>query len=70
MMMSILHLFQPHQADQLFDPGFRILRMQALTNLATPIRRDTTSPRLSVWPYASSLPTLAVPVHARGVSCK
>ena len=37
MMMMILHLFQPHQADQMFDP-FRILRMQALTNLATPIK--------------------------------
>ena len=33
----ILHLFQPHQADQLFDPD-RILRMQALTNLAIPIK--------------------------------
>ena len=38
MMMMILHLFQPHQADQMFDPGSRILRVQALTNLATPIR--------------------------------
>ena len=35
-----LHLFQPHQADQMFDPhkdGF-ILRKQAVTNLATPIK--------------------------------
>ena len=31
LMMMILHLFQPHQADQMSDPD-RILRMQALTN--------------------------------------
>ena len=37
MMMMILHLFQPHQADQMLDPD-RIFCMQALTNLATPIR--------------------------------
>ena len=30
MMMMISHLFQPHQADQMFDPGW-ILCMQALT---------------------------------------
>ena len=32
MTMMILHLSQPHQADQMFDPD-RILCMQALTNL-------------------------------------
>ena len=37
MMMMILHLFQPHQADQMLDPD-RIFCMQALPNLATPIR--------------------------------
>ena len=34
MIIIILHLFQPHQADQIFDTD-RILCMQALTNLAT-----------------------------------
>ena len=35
--MMILHLLQPPQADQMFDPD-RILRMQALTNSAAPIK--------------------------------
>ena len=47
MMMMMLHVFQPHQADQMSGPG-KILRMQALTNLATPMRASPYP--CSTWP--------------------
>ena len=62
MMMIILHLFQPHQADQMSDPD-RILRMQALTNLATPIKLCWVQDIDEFWMY-DELKTRVVDPHA------
>ena len=79
MMMMISHLFQPHQAAQMFDPD-RILCMQALTKLATPIhphlhivmgspgltRPHLTSPSFPAQPHALSFSLYLSLPHSMG----